>query len=186
MRDLVAIPTFCRVTSRWWLLLVLLETAGGPAHAQKVKVQHDPGVDFSRFKSYAWKQGTPAPHPAMDQLIRASVERELAAKGFRKQSEGEPDFYLLYHAGLDAAIAAETYEYGWADESYTQSRSDHAAPADAFLKGTLVVDIVDRSGSKLLWRGVASDTLEGVGERAAKKAEKAVDKLLSKFPPLKQ
>jgi hypothetical protein len=49
--------------------------------------------------------------------------------------------------------------------------------------GTLIVDIFDSSNKKLIWRGVASDTLSGKSDKDEKKMDKAVAEMFKKFPP---
>ena len=41
-----------------------------------VKVDHEVGVDFTGYKTYAWRQGTEAARPQVQQWIVAAVERE--------------------------------------------------------------------------------------------------------------
>jgi hypothetical protein len=52
--------------------------------------------------------------------------------------------------------------------------------------GTLVVDIFDKTGKSLLWRGVAQDELSDKPEKNVKKLGKASDKLFKDFPPGQQ
>jgi len=49
--------------------------------------------------------------------------------------------------------------------------------------GTLVVDIFDKTGKNLLWRGVAQDELSDKTDKNVKKLGKASDKLFKDFPP---
>jgi hypothetical protein len=45
-----------------------------------------------------------------------------------------------------------------------------------------MVDIFDTPTLKLIWRGVASDTLSGKPEKDEKKLEKVVAEMFKKFP----
>jgi hypothetical protein len=49
--------------------------------------------------------------------------------------------------------------------------------------GTLVVDMFDKTGKSLLWRGSAQDELSDKPDKNAKKLAKASDKLFKDFPP---
>jgi uncharacterized protein DUF4136 len=51
--------------------------------------------------------------------------------------------------------------------------------------GTLMVDIVDSASKELVWRGVASDTVNpnAKPEKREKNINQAVAKLFKKFPP---
>jgi Domain of unknown function (DUF4136) len=52
--------------------MVLCATAAGAAD---VKVDYDKGVDFSRFKTWSWRQGTAAPNPVSDKRLREAIEK---------------------------------------------------------------------------------------------------------------
>ena len=54
------------------------------AFAQKVNVDFDPAADFSKFKTYAWVDGTPSPNPLGEQRIHDEVDKRMAAAGFTK------------------------------------------------------------------------------------------------------
>jgi hypothetical protein len=51
--------------------------------------------------------------------------------------------------------------------------------------GSLVLDVYDPSGKQLLWRGTASETVSRSGspEKKQERLDKAMAKLLKKFPP---
>ena len=47
------------------------------SHGVDVKVDYDPTVDFSLFKTISWREGTPAEDPEVENRIHAAIEREL-------------------------------------------------------------------------------------------------------------
>ena len=49
-----------------------------------VAVQAAKTVDFTQFKTFAWKQGTPAADPAIEKMIRETVQKQLLAKGLTR------------------------------------------------------------------------------------------------------
>lgn len=49
--------------------------------------------------------------------------------------------------------------------------------------GTLVLDLSDGQQKKLIWRGVASDTLSDKSEKNTKTLNKAIEKLFKQYPP---
>ncbi len=48
--------------------------------------------------------------------------------------------------------------------------------------GTLVLDVYDSGSHRLLWCGMAHNTLSDNLDKNAKKLDKAVDKMFGKFP----
>ncbi len=162
-------------------MVVLLLLAASPVCAQKVKVQANPEADFTSLRTYAWKVGAPAPNPGTDAFIRTHIEQLMAAKGFRAVPEGEADFFLTYFAGLDVGVTASTYDYTWPVWAVTGTVP--ATSADASVEGRLTVDMIDKTGKRLLWRGQTKTLLQGYGDKTVKKVQKAIEKLFQKFPP---
>src|SRR6185369_17126210 len=86
------------------LIVIALVAFGGLAvNAQKVKVTSDPGADFSRYKTYAWDQGTFS-NPLIKQHIVAAVDSAMAAKGFQKVAQ-DGDLSLSAPASTESDLA---------------------------------------------------------------------------------
>ena len=147
----------------------------------RVSVDYEKSVDFLKFKTYAWLEGTPAPTPMAEKRIRSALDAELSSKGL-KRVEGDADIYLVTHAKLSVQkhVTGTTSGYGaynrggWA----TTSMSVHEVPV-----GTLVVDMVDRESNELVWRSIGTDTVSNKVETNEKRLKKVVRKMFKKFPP---
>jgi hypothetical protein len=153
---------------------------------------YDPGIDFSRFHSYAWQ-----PHslelsdPMIDtDLLRVRVQRavdaELERKGLVPGAEGAtPDLLVDYHVStrekVDLVTFPSTWGYGpgwyWGIGTEVQARE--------YTQGTLVLDFVDGATKQLVWRGTASAeiTRSRTPEERAKRIDDAVREILAPFPP---
>jgi hypothetical protein len=159
----------------------------------QVTSDYDPAADFSRLKSFAWapvhEQGAPdarLDNDPLDKRVRKAIDKQLAEKGFQYVMGGEPDFWVTYHAGVENKVDVQTlyrsYPYrpgyvAWGGYSETIVRD--------FDQGTLIVDIVSPSSSKLIWRGTAQAEVHqnSSPEKRTKLVNDAVAKILSKFPP---
>src|SRR5690242_21964081 len=76
------------------VLIGILVLAGSlSANAQKVRVGADPGVDLTKYKTYAWDNGAAGANPVVNQIIIAAVDAQFAAKGIKKV-ETDPDLTL--------------------------------------------------------------------------------------------
>ena len=169
-------------------ILILIALLAVTVNAQKVKVSSDPACDFSRYKTYAWDDGTLA-NPLIKQYIVTAVDKEMSAKGMRKV-ESDPD--LLF-----TMLTATTSDLTMTNPSWAPALNSIATgiPASSqswpVTKGTLLIDISDAKTKNGVWRGTASHTLENgpTGDRVrdAKQVEKpinkAVQKMFKKFPP---
>ncbi len=144
-----------------------------------VKVEHDPSVDFSVYKTYSWTKGMDANSPELQEYIESRIDAELAAKGLRKVEEGG-DLQVATHAySLSGATSGANYVY-----SPTWEVGIVSARAQEYTVGTLMVDLIDAASNRNVWQAAAEETF---GERNDNKIRKKVDKITRKmfksYPP---
>ena len=48
--------------------------------------------------------------------------------------------------------------------------------------GTLVVDIYDANGKKMIWRGISQGALSNKGQKNEKELNKSIEKMFKKYP----
>lgn len=143
-----------------------------------VTVLHDDGVDFSALRTYELREGTPARRSDVQKLIDDSVERELQDKGLRPAA-GPPDVVVLTYALADRHTAEELEDpVYW--EFLTGVTSVDAYDVEA---GTLVIDLVDPATERVLWRGIASETVTAPAKKVKRRIDAVVRKMFKRFPP---
>jgi len=172
--------------SRSWILPLLFLAA--PALAG-VTSDHDDEVDFSKYKTFAWKAGTEAPNPITEKRIHRAVEAELTAKGLTLAADGAPDVYVYSHtsASMSSSIDFAVFGYGgysnWDGWSYWGPVPTSVHSSDVY-HGMLVVDLVDAGKNKLVWRAVANEKLFELDmDKIAKKVNGAIKKMFRDYPP---
>ena len=159
-------------------LFFLLITSS--ALAQKVKVDFDRQAEFQKYKTFAWqKTQFPAPGLGHERITRA-INAQLTAKGLQKENEGHPDMYVTYRVTLRESINEEIFVTG-GPVMPTQVTSFPSV----YLKGTLMVDVLDAGTKMVFWRGVAVDTVSNNPQKNKKKIERAAKKMFKNFPPKK-
>ena len=168
------------------MLLVLLGAVS--ISAQKVSVGSDPGVDLTKYKTYAWAQKTASINPLISQMVISSVDAQLAAKGLTKV-ETDPELTVVVFGSTDSDMHVSNPSWAPSLNSLT---TGVVVGSQSFLvtKGTLVIDIEDAKTEKSVWRGQATQTLDhgptGDKARDAKTVEKpikqAVTKMFKQFP----
>ncbi|HET9528863.1 MAG TPA: DUF4136 domain-containing protein [Blastocatellia bacterium] len=166
------------------LASIILLAAPVAVRAQKVKVDYDHSVDFTKFKTYAWVKGSPASNPRTHQLILEEIDRQLRSKGLRRV-ESEADLNVAYHASLGEYINTGAVEYmkgadwkKWGDHNPVYGPKMVATPI-----ARIVLDIIDASTSRLVWRGRANDAYTPNQARGERRVSRAAQKLLARFPP---
>ncbi len=143
---------------------------------QRVEVSFDPTVDFSRFRNYALLETkNPSKAKVCHQTILDTIQVSLAMRGLLPVYEGEqPDLLIVYNAGIREEVSIQGYEYRYA--SAWQANIVEQPE-------TLIVDLVDAKHNRLVWRGIATNTLVQDYSKAEKKAETATRKMFARYPP---
>jgi hypothetical protein len=152
------------------------------AFAVEVKTDYDHKADFGKYRTYSWLH-VKASDPLWEDRIAGAVDSQLGARGWTKVASGgeatvaaigttrnEPTFTTFYN-GMPG--------WGWRGWGTTTATTT----VDYDRVGTLVVDVFDSASKKLIWRGVASDTLSSKPEKNDKKLDEATEKMFKDFPP---
>jgi hypothetical protein len=182
-----------KIRNKLWfyLLLFALSTT---AFAQKVKVGYDKSVDFSRYKTYTWAEpAMPSTRPMLYLMVVGSVEHELKNSGLQR-ADNDGDLILIPAGGMEFGIntAAATpvlSTYGglplsidatmWTGAGGTANLTGAYVP-----EGTLQLQFVDRSTTKIIWNGTVSEKLDVENKKKSlDRIDKAIAKLIKQFPP---
>ena len=163
------------------LLLSLL--AASAAWAQKIDVQFDSSVDFSKYKTFAVRKGTlNSQNPALNselvqKQIEADIRKDLTARGLTEATSGASDLNVFYHFGSQRKSELEAFPAGWRGWGTQWARVPYA-------EGTLVIDLRDPVPHSLVWRGIASQEKSNPAD-IQKKLDDMVRKAIDKYPPKK-
>jgi hypothetical protein len=174
----------------WWLVLAALSAA---APAQKIDVQYDQNLDYSLFKTFAWGGHDAVARPVLAIAIAGAIEDELTKRGLTKVAD-HPDLYIKMYGSVDHDMSLSDVDplYGTAgippfESAYRLwSNMPGGTPAVTVHKGQLVVDLIDASQKKLVWRGVAKEKLSDQRSKLVDQVNKAVEKMFQQYPVKKQ
>jgi hypothetical protein len=185
-----------KIMTRSILLAVALLLGGVTATmAQDVRYDYDKDKDFSKFKSYKWVsiKGADQPDELTGKRIMAAVDAELATKGVTKTDSDTADLYLAYQTAVGTEKQFTSYNTGWGYGpgwgagwygGGMNSTTTYGSTSTVYV-GQLDLSMYDPASKQLVWRGVASKTLDPKAkpEKKEKNIGKAVQKLLKNFPP---
>lgn len=167
------------------VLLILLGAIS--VSAQKVSVGADPGVDLTKYKTYTWDNVASA-NPIANEIVRSSVDSELAAKGLKKV-DTDPELTIVVFGSTNSDVHVSNPSWS---PSLNSIATGVAVGSQSWLvsKGTLVIDLLDTKTKDSVWRGQATHTLDrgptGDKIKDAKTVEKpirnAVKKMFKQFP----
>lgn len=174
--------------------LALLMLACSSALAQDVRYNFDNKTDFSKFKTYKWVElkGAEKLDDLTDKQIKAALDTELARKGLTKTDADNADLYVAYQGSLGQEKQFTSYSTdwgygpGWGRGWYGGMGSTTiSGQTSTIYTGQLVLDMYDAANHALVWRGVASKTLDPKAkpDKRQKNLAKASAKLLKNYPP---
>lgn len=160
------------------------------ASAQKVKVDYDKANDFSRYKTYAWAPIGAVSRPMLAAAIQGAIDEELVKRGLRK-TDGDPDLVIEIYGSVDSDMqvtfnnplysgmgGVPGFGTGFVMWGYTPGGSSsvivHA--------GQLVVDLLDFSQKKLVWRGMATGNLSSKPGKLVDQVNNTVEKMFKQYP----
>jgi Domain of unknown function (DUF4136) len=172
------------------LLLLLVSSA----LAQDVRYNFDKSTDFSKFKTYRWVdiKGAQKLDDLTDKQIKEAIDAELRNKGLTKTDAENADLYIGYQPSIGQEKQFTSYNTGWgygpgwgAGWYGGMGSTTTTGQTSTILIGQLVLDMYDAANHDLVWRGVASKTLDPKAkpEKRQKNIQKATAKLLKNYPP---
>lgn len=177
-------------------VMILLAASG--AVGQDVRYNFDKNSDFSKFKTYKWVTFKDAakPNDLTDKQIIAAVDAELATKGLSKVDGDNADLYIGYQVaiGQEKEFTSYNSDWGYGGGWYRGGwyggggMSTTYGQTSTIYIGQLSLDMYDSANHDLVWRGVASKTLDPKAkpDKQQKNLKKAVAKLLKNYPPGKK
>ena len=160
------------------LAIALLAALGG--FAQKIEVEFDQSVDFTKFKTFAIRDGRlNSKNPSLNselvkKRIEADIEKYLTKKGL-EVTPGPSDLNVRYTLGAVRGSQVEAYPAGWRGWGTRYVRVP-------FTEGTLVIDLRDPSTRSLVWRGIARED-KSDASKVEGKLDDMVKKAIDKYPP---
>ena len=176
-----------RFASMGLATLALAFLVSGAAAAQKVRYDFDTSVDFSKYHTYRWVEleGVDRLDQLTDKNIRTAIDSELATKGLTRSDAETVDLWVAYQVSVSQEQQIHSYGYGGYGYGWRAGMGSMTSTTSTINVGTLVLDMYDPVVKQLIWRGIATKTLNPSKdpEKNRRKIEKVVDKLLKNYPP---
>ena len=157
-----------------------------------VTQDYDSEADFQSYYTFDWvprpttdvsanAQQAMQHNTLLDGRIKKAVNTQLTAKGMT-QTPNSPDILLVYHVGSQDKINVTDWGYSYGGYWGYGGRN---VDVYSYTQGTLIVDLIDASTKKLVWRGTATGTIDpgASSEQRVRTINEAVSKMLKKYPP---
>ena len=111
--------------------------------------------------------------------MQEAIESELLARGLRPLPRGaQPDLLIGYRTVVRDQVEAlpPVYGVGWRGRTYV-ARPGHV---HWYKEGTLVIDVIDRAGEHLVWRGIGVGAMRDMKPGTA--LSESIGEILREFP----
>jgi Domain of unknown function (DUF4136) len=167
-------------------LLVMLILSSCQA---KIEILYDHQTDFSAYHSWCWLQGCEftftGPEYLNDSLTRqhivGAIQDQLARKGLTYDQDN-PDLLLDFHVTVTQETTLYHPQY---EEDFFRRMELPEAEEIHYLTGTIILDMVDRAKSRMVWRAVVRSDYEMHPELSEDQIRRGLAIALKKFPPKK-
>lgn len=153
-----------------------------------VTTDYDREANFTTYKTYSFHEKGLEKLAINDldkRRIVAAIEQNLAIKGFT-QVTTQPDLLINVLASSTKEIDVND-NLGYGPYGYYGGYWGGAYPTvSEYTAGKIIIDIIDDKRNILVWQGVGSGLNLSNIDNKAERIPKAIDEILSKFPPQKK
>jgi hypothetical protein len=151
----------------------------------EVKTDYNHSADFAQYRTFDWKLPQRSTNGIVDNALVAArieqaVDSQLMTKGLQ-QVNSNADLHVIYHIGAKSERNIDYFpsfgyrRWGWWGGSTYVNR---------YIKGSVVIDLVDARTNQLVWRAFLTDTGSHLADVQTNKAvAKMVSKAFKSFPP---
>lgn len=159
-----------------------------------VKHDYDLRTEFKAYKTYDWTtgKGTGKARPGdtiLHNRVSFHVDQVLAAKGFRLEKQGDPDFLVaftpVFHTRKVRTTTTLGLGLGFRVGPFRMGGRTAVGETRTYPEGSIILEVIDCRTKQLVWEATAEGALTGTesAEAADEKAADAVKRLLEDFPP---
>ncbi|MFT5730102.1 MAG: hypothetical protein ACI8PB_004277 [Desulforhopalus sp.] len=180
------------------ILFMLMLSACGSVNVQ---TEIGAGADFAKLGSFGWLEkgdvaldGVEVRNPDVDKWVKASVEKQLQSKGYKKATNNQPDFLVSWIGAIEKKVKVDSIEHFYSSYGYGPVAAGmplEAKKGDTvreYEEGTILLDVLDPINHTMLWRGRGTDRLLQGMEKgdAALYVDRVVKNILKTFPTVKK
>ena len=181
-----------RVTGAGALMLVAVTAA----FAMSVKSDYEKSFDFSRLRTFAFKSDRASNDPLSTNTIEAqriqnALSAQLSANGFSPAPDN-PDFVVAFYSRKKQETRVQDVGpgfgygpgFGWGYGIPGRGRWRWGLGPDIwttnYTQGCIMADIIDPRNNEVVWRGVVTDTVNGINQ-SEKQSDQAAKDLVQRF-----
>lgn len=147
------------------------------------------GRDFARYRTFDWAPADALPatderlreNPFFVDEVHGAIDTELNNRGLVRATAERAELLVHYHAAVNRRLEVATRPGRFRDCVGDECRSEVAT----YEAGTLVIDLVDATTHRLVWRGWAEHRLEdmlGDPVDVRRRVQDGIRRIFAAFP----
>ncbi len=153
----------------------------------KVETLYDKKADFNAYKTWCWLECDlvyQGPKHLKDTVLLDNIANSIAVEMYEKgfeQTDGEADLLVDFHIIIkeDSAYFTHFGANGADFDFWAPYREDFFH----FIEGSLVIDVIDKDKSQVIWRTNAKRLFSYGEEIDRGEVQKGIKKAMKDFPP---
>ena len=153
------------------------------AFASDVHVDYDRSATFSKYRTFMMLKNAKTENSLMDDRIADFVRNQLMAKGLKPVPD-DADLNVRAKTSTEQKQILNTYYdgawgpgWGWGGPGWATTY------VDTYLEAITVVDLIDVTSEKMVWRGTAIGSISHKPEKATRKYAKRIAEMFEEYPP---
>jgi hypothetical protein len=158
--------------------LALLLFATQSPTGGKVESEYDKSADFSKYRTYTWIMRPEAYRPKAHDLIVADIDKQMAARGLKRDDSGKGDLTITYLTLRTAQVNLKEVE--------KLEREGNKEQAQLYDMGKLVIVLREAGSTRRLWAATTLEPLSPDEKAREQTINQAVVKLFATYPKSKK
>lgn len=171
---------------RRFILFALIVTIFSSCNL-KVHSSYDQTQDFAKYKTFCWLNGCEftytGPTYLNDSLLREKIKNSIISELNKKgiiQDNDNPDLLIDFHISVENETSII---YHHIDDDISRFIPFPEEEVINFLRGTIVIDMVDKQQGSMVWRSEAIGYMDTHPDLSEKNIRKGIALALKNFPP---
>lgn len=171
-----------------WYPFCALLAIGAAACSSRIQAAYDRDTDFRTYTSWCWMQGCEFTFSGPEYLdkdrvrtgIQDAISAEMADRRLLKD-DNNPDLLVDFH--ITVTDETSVLYHPDFDNDFLRPSEGVKREEIRYLKGTLIVDMADRSSGRMVWRSVAIGYYDTHPEITEENIRRGIHRALKGFPP---
>ena len=154
----------------------------------KVNSLYDHNATFDKYETFCWLEGCEFTYSGPSYLddstlreyIKSSIIEDLSSKGLQQNTEN-PDLLIDFHISVENETMVLYHEEE--EEDFPSQYEEENIEYIDYLKGTLIIDIVDKDEGRMIWRSAAIQYMNIHPKLTKNNIQKGITRALKDYPP---